>query len=303
MKKNWLIAIAVILFLLLAGLVFKLKFWDRQLPAALQVSASPRAVVFIDEVQVGVADKMGYANDKIEPGEHRIRLVPESSEAGLTSWETKIDFVPGVRVFVNRFLGPNDAESAGEILTLEKISQRQQAPLAVVSSPDQAVVKIDGEPRGFTPLVIEDEPPGKHDVVIGSPGYRERQVAAKTVAGYKLVIDVQLAREIEGIAEATESAELTNEPSPTEAPQEEATKETETEAETALVKIKDTPTGWLRVREAPSTTAAELTKVDTGETFPYLGETKNGWHKIEYETDKAGWVSGIYSEVVEPQKP
>lgn len=291
----------VVLFLVLMGLVFKSKVLDRQAPAALQVITTPSAAVFVDDIHMGVTGEVGFINNKIAPGEHSVRLVPES-ESNKASWEGKINLVPGVMVAIKRVLGPNDAESAGEIVTLEKINSRDQAPLAIVSAPDQAVVKIDGEPRGFAPLVINDLPPDNYEVIFGSPGYQERQVAAKTIIGYKLVIDVQLAREIEGIQEATGSAAVEDDANDKAEPEQSPTPTRADEPEgedTSLVRIKETPNGWLRVREKPSTDAAELAKVNAGKTFPYLGETENGWYKIEYEEGKEGWVSGVYSELVE----
>jgi len=294
MKKSWLMVAVVVLGLSLVGLVFKTKILDRHSPAALQVTTIPSAVVFVDGTQIGVTGAAGLVNDKLESGEHSVRLVPESTENGLTSWEGKVNLSSGVRVAISRFLGPNDAESGGEVLTLEKINSRDQAFLAVVSLPDQAVVKINGEPRGFAPLVIEDQPPGSYEVVISSPGYQERQVTAQTIVGYKLVLDVQLPREIEGIQEASESAQIEAE---VKAEMTKAETAEATEAVKPYVRVKDTPTGWLRVRQEASTDAAEVARVEPGQTFPYLDETKNGWHKIEYATDQEGWISGSYSDL------
>lgn len=307
MKKNWLIVGIVILVLALIGLVVKAKFLDRQASAALQVSTTPSAVVFIDGTQVGTTGNMGYINDKIEPGEHSVRLVPELTDENFIPWEGKVNLIPGIMVIINRVFGAQESDASGEILTLEKISSRDKSPLAVVSMPDQAVVKIDGEPRGFAPILIEDLTPGDYQIVVSSPGYQEKTISAKTIAGYKLVVDVQLAREIEGIEEATASAEEEEEESEETTPTPEA-KATPTpkvttsptpEPEKPYVRIKDTPTGWLRVRESASTTSTELAKVKPDETYPYLNETKSGWYKIEYEEDKEGWISSVYAELVE----
>jgi len=60
------------------------------------------------------------------------------------------------------------------------------------------------------------------------------------------------------------------------------------------VLIKETPTGWLRVRMEPSTTATEAAKVNPGEKYPLL-EEKGGWYKIRYSGDKEGWISAQYA--------
>ena len=66
---------------------------------------------------------------------------------------------------------------------------------------------------------------------------------------------------------------------------------------TAMVMITPNSVGFLRVREQPTTTSKELTKVETGTSFPLLEESK-GWYKIEFDDGKQGWVSGIYSEII-----
>lgn len=288
MRKNWLILAVVVLILVLLGLIFKSKLFGQKSPGGLQISTTPKAIVFLDGSQVGVTP---FFDDKIEAGEHVIKLVPEATTDTLLAWEGKVNLIPGTLVVINRTLASEEAVSSGEILTLEKISSRDKSFLTVISIPDKAVVKIDGEPKGFAPVTLEDLEPGSYQVVVSSPGYEEKSISAKTVAGYKLVINVQLARQIEGIEEATSSGE--------EKELEEAEVTPTPELEKPYVRIKETPTGWLRVRLEPSTTATEAAKVNPGETFPYLNETENGWYKIEYQKGEAGWVSGVYAELIE----
>lgn len=298
MRRNWLILAAVILAIILVGLIIKSKFFGKSGLGAISISTTPKSVVFIDGVQMGMTP---YLNDKIQSGEHTIKLVPETTTDNLTSWEGKINLLPNILTVVNRTLGPSESASSGEVIWLEKIASKDKSSLAVVSVPDQAVIKIDGEPRGFAPIVLEDLNPGSYQIVVASPGYEERTISAKTIAGYKLIVNVQLAKKVEGIEEATSSAEKEGAtPSPKASPTPKATSKTEaTSLEKPYVKIKETPTGWLRVRMAPSTSATEAAKVEPGEMFPYLNEEKNGWYKIEYEKDKEGWVSGVYVELIE----
>ena len=69
------------------------------------------------------------------------------------------------------------------------------------------------------------------------------------------------------------------------------------EKEKITIKIKETGTGFLRVREEPSISASEAAQVKPGEEFDVL-EEKNSWYKIEYEENKEGWVSGEYAEKI-----
>lgn len=296
MKRNWLMVIAVILALVLLGLIVKNKLFGKPEAGAISVSVNPKSSVFIDNVRVGTTP---YTNEKIISGEHLVKVIPEDTVAGLALWEGKVNVMPNVLTIVNRSLGQTESVSSGEVFWLEKISSKDKAELAVVSVPDQAVVKIDGKPEGFAPVSIEDLNPGTYQVVVASPGYEERTIpSAKAVAGYKLIINVQLAKKLEGIQEATESGEQAivtpkATPSPKVTP-----RPSVTPPEKPYVKIKETPTGWLRVRMAPSASATEAAKVNPNEMFPYLGEQENGWLKIEYEKDKEGWVSGSYVELV-----
>lgn len=299
MKRSWLIGVVVVLILVLVGVIVKTKFFGRPGMAALSVSTTPKATVFIDGVQAGSTPLL---NDQIEAGEHLVKLVPEATLDGLVSWEARVNLSPNVLTIINRSLGPSEAESGGETIWLEKIASKDKSSLAVVSIPDQAVVKIDGEPKGFAPVLLEDLTPGSYQVVVASPGYEERSVSVKTVVGFKLIINVQLIRQIEGIEEATPSAETTEEeeaeeeeptPTPTKKPEAKVTPPPK-----PYVVIKETPTGWLRVREKPSTDSEELGRVEPDEMYPYLEEEENGWYKIDYDGEE-GWISGVYADLVQ----
>jgi len=303
MKRKWLIIIVAVLALVLVGLIFKSKFFNRQGPGALQISTTPRAVVYLDGSQVGVTP---FFDDKIKSGEHTLKLVPESTTDSLVSWEGKVNLLPGILTVVNRNFGSSESNSSGEMLTLERIGRKDRSSLAVISVPDQAVVKIAGEPRGFTPLTVDDLTPGDYSVVISAPGYEEKSISASTIGGYKLIINVQLAQQMEGIEGATESAENEDEQTDeaagdvTPTPAVKATPATKaTLPAKPYVTVKDTPTGWLRVRAEPSTSADEVAKINVGESFPYLNEEDNGWYKLEHEKGEEGWASGVYLDLVE----
>ena len=302
MKSKWLMIVVGVLVLVLVGLIVKSKFFNKQGPGALQITTSPRATVFVDGNQVGVSP---FFNDNIQSGEHTIKIVPESTVDGLSDWETKVDLLPGILTVINRDFGSTEALSSGEILSLEKTGRKDMSSIAVVSIPDQAVVKLEGEPKGFAPLTIDDLVPGDYQIVISASGYEERTISANTIGGYKLIINVQLAQQIEGIEEATDSAEVDEEEETAVEENEDAEptatptpKAKVTPPATPYVEIKDTPTGFLRVREDSSTDSEELTQVDPGDFFPYI-EEENGWYKIEYEDGEEGWISGVYADLVE----
>lgn len=62
------------------------------------------------------------------------------------------------------------------------------------------------------------------------------------------------------------------------------------------LQIKNSETGFVRVRLEPSLEASETGKVKTGDKFKILSE-QNNWMKVEYEPNSFGWVSGEYVDV------
>ena len=62
--------------------------------------------------------------------------------------------------------------------------------------------------------------------------------------------------------------------------------------------VKDTPTGFLRVRMDPSTGATEAGRINPGDTFSIL-DTQSGWYEIRFDGANTGWVSGQYVTTVE----
>jgi hypothetical protein len=299
MKKSWFLLIASVLALVLIGLLVKKFILGREKLGALSVSSTPRATVFVDDIQVGITP---YFEDKVRSGEHTIRLVPESAD-NLTPWESQVLVAPNVLTVVNRVLGSNEASSSGEVLSLEKIPSRKNAALTVVSVPNNAVVKVNGEAKGFSPVSVDELEPGEYQITVAAAGYEERTISANTVVGYKLTVNVQLTQKIEGFEEATPSGQLTTgtpTPETTATPTPKGSpKPSQTPPPKPYIKVKATPTGFLRVRSEPSTTAEELAKLEPDQMVPYLNEEKNGWYKVEYEEGKEGWVSGVYAELVE----
>jgi hypothetical protein len=308
-KKLIAIGISLIVLGILGFLIFG-KVLRKPGKAALQIATTPDSKVFLNNEEVGVTP---YFNDKLDAGEYTVKLVPQDQAGGLTSWEGKVSLVSNIVTSINYQLRESQEKLSGEILSLEKIDDPRTSSLAVVSQPDEALVKLGGESRGFTPVLVEDLSPAEYQVVVSAPGFVERTITAQTIAGYKLNVSVKLAQEeLEGVAEATESAESEEEseeeeePVPTEAEEEEEESEEELKTtsspidlENPYVLIKETPTGWLRVRAEASTESEEVAKVDPGEAFPYLDEEENGWYKIEYEEGEEGWVSGVYADLVE----
>lgn len=269
--------------------------------AALQVMADTKATVFLNDSHLG---QTPFFDEKLKPGEYTLKLVPETDGTKLLPWQGIIKLSPGIMTVVNRLLADSEDKVSGYILTLEPISEKDKAKIAIISTPDSVVVNLDGEPKGFTPLALENVTEGERLLVISAPGFQDINIKAKAAKGYKLIVNVQLAKQEEEQVEPAVLTEEEKEATPSASAKPSALPEKAEEASPGAemakpyVKIKDTPTGWLKVRSEPSTAGGEetvLTKLDPGEVYKFIEANDTGWYKIEYETDKQGWISAKYA--------
>lgn len=268
-RKILLVAGVVLILLGVAGFFLRSKLFPGK--AGLLIETTPQSTVFLDGEQVGTTPYSVVRNS----GEVTLRLVPQADGTILAPWGAKVRLIENVKTIVRREFGETESASSGEILSFEKIAG-QSAQLAIISTPDSAQITVDGEVRGFTPVKISSISVGEHKIVLSHPGYKEREISSRAEAGYKLTIDAILAQieEHEG-GEATPSGGL----------------------QKTQIEVLDTPTGFLRVRMEPATTATEAAQVKPGKKFALLEEsTDKKWFKIEYEKGKQGWVSAQYAK-------
>lgn len=228
-------------------------------PAALQITSTPEASVFLDGKHVG---KTPFSSDQLKSGEYLVKLT-----AGDASYVGKINLAGGTLTVINRQLSSNFLAASGETLWLEK----DKEGVFIVSMPAGADVVLDGTLVGQTPLLAADIAPGDHKITLTKIGYELREFTIKTSKGWQLVADVSLSAQL---AQDTKGAEkLTLAPSP-------------------KIQVTQTPQGFLRVRQEPSTTALEIGRVKTGDELEVIQE-KGDWVKIKFE-GKLGWVSSQY---------
>jgi hypothetical protein len=279
--------------------------------SALQVNSTPKTTVFLNGNHVG---QTPYYDEKLKSGDYTIKLVPET-QAGtdIISWEGKITLNDDALTVVNRDLKKSENESSGEILNLEAIGTKETGEIMIMTLPDAASIKLDGQEKGVSPLLLKNITAGDHEIVLSSIGYTDRIVRIRVTNGYKVNINAQLSIDL-----SSQTAQITSTPSGTPSispitvitpgekskitPSPQVTPKTGVitpKPGVTTVKILDTPTGWLRVRMEPSLAGTEAAKVNTGESFPYV-EENSGWTKIEYENGKEGWVSSQYTQKVNP---
>jgi len=267
---------------------------------ALQVNSVPSATVFLDGKHVG---RTPHFDEKVMPGEYILKLISEIEGTRSAIWSGKVKVTSNVLTLINRELSSNGEESAGEVLTLGPISNKEEAQLAIVTNVDGVTVKLNGEFKGTTPLILTDLAQGSKEVELSLTGYLTRTIKFKLAEGYRLTIEADLAKSEELKKEKEEEEEEKKEEDKEKEDEEEKEEDKEEEEEGKFssgdkVVVIETGTGWLRVRIEPSLTASEAAKVDVGNEFLVL-EVEGDWVKIEYEDGSSGWVFGQYLEVVQ----
>ncbi len=276
-SKLSLLLILVVLFVVFVTVRFFI--FDKQNEyGKLKIISSPTASVFLNSTLIG---KTPY-EDKYKVGEYLLKLIPETTATDTASWNGKINIYKNSLTYVNRELGSSDIASSGEIFTTTKMTKTPQTAgsgeIYVETEPQGAIITLDNDEKGVAPAIMENVLRGDHELSVFMPGFFRRTQKVNVDSGYrvnaafKLSIDQSVSPpKTAEDKQATDSAKTTK----------------------TKITIKDTPTGWLRVREEPTLNASESGKVNPGETFELLDE-QDGWYKINFD-GKEGWVSSIYS--------
>lgn len=290
--------------------------------AALQVNAEPQSSVFLNGNHVG---QTPYFDENLKPGEYTVKIQSDSQDS--QEWEANVTLNPQVVTVVSRTFGETVEKSSDYIIQMETLADDNDTEVSIITIPDNVIVKLDGQPEGFSPMAIADLSEGDHTISLTAPGYEEEVITITLRGGYKMIISARLARsqildepvtEIEDTAtnsaeleeneteddsdpvesEEEEKAEPTKKPSPSPRPTSGAA--AGDELETPYVVIQDTGTGWLRVRSEPNGTVDnEVARVDVGDSFPFVESSNTGWYLIEYEAGEEGWISAQYADLIQ----
>lgn len=284
-KKVYLFLILLILFILF--LLIKGVFLNASNQyGVLKVISSPAASIFINNINIG---KTPY-EDKIKVGEYILKLIPEGEATQAASWQGKINIYKNTKTYVNQELGISDYTSAGEIFSTFPIKERSYKKntgiIEIETEPVGAIVYLDNEEKGTSPLILENVPIGSHEVSIYLPGFFRRTQKINIDEGYQVKGRFKLA-----IDQTSEFYK--KQPSQEN---DEATESAKTKKSYLIV--KENELGFLRVREKPTIYSSEAARLKPGDKFEVLDKDKE-WYKIEYEKDKTGWVSSLYVETIE----
>ncbi|MDP1722003.1 MAG: PEGA domain-containing protein [Candidatus Gottesmanbacteria bacterium] len=273
---------------------------------ALTIQSTQPASVFLDNKHIGRTPVQKYA---VVPGDYTIRIVPESTVASLASWQGSVKIASDILTHVNINPAESEFATAVETMWLEKISSKV-SELDVVTNPDSATISLDGQTKGITPLSLPSVAAGPHVLALASPGFVSQSIKIQTTAGYKLSAVVKLALSGSPQEASPSPTPASGSPTPTGKTTPTPTgKLTPTKAVTSadpvkpFVTIKDTPTGFLRVRMEPKTSATESAQIKPGEKYSLLDSQSDAkgttWYQIKYDGTNKGWISGQYATKTE----
>ena len=254
--------------------------------AGLKIVTSPTTTVYLNDRNVGNTPYEG----RNPASDYTVKLIPVDTSTGATTWQGTISLSPSLLTYVRRDLGTSELTSGGELVSLEKITDGT-AQISVNSTPEAATVVMDGQERGVTPFTNKELTEGEHEIAVSSTGFIGRSTRIQATRGYRVIVNFNLA--LSGTEMPVAQGTVTPAPGSNT-----STSSLPDEPAKPYIQVKDTPTGFLRVRMGPSLSGTEAAQIKPGEKFPLL-EEKSGWYKITYEEGKEGWISGRYAEKFE----
>lgn len=311
--------------ILTSGFLFSgCNLLERKNKAGLQVITNDEVVsIFIDDQFLG---KTPFLTKDLKPGEYTIKLEPEDKK--LVPYETTLNLRKSMLSVVTWKPGRTLTESGGVIYELEKLADKNQTEVSVISIPDGAIISIDGQGKQFAPYTLEGIAEGNHDFEVSLPSYETQNHTINIVQGHRLNILVKLAKDNvlhmdeesltpepspsqiqrKTTIEATQSGSVRGASSTATSPQETSQPLRQPAQQTSLsestgtkVLIKSTnyfqnDKEVLKVRDASSSAGKIIGLVESGKEYTYLGEKTSDWIKLS-AGNKEGWVSSSYAEI------
>jgi len=175
-------AIGVVVF---GGYVFYKTIWVNNIAgeSALAVNTTQgSANVFVNDKLLGTTP---FYSNAIKAGEVNISVRNDDR-----NFNIDLNISPKTETVINRELGPNRDFTAGDTVWVEKGTGEES--LSVLSDPVGALVKIDGEVKGESPISVNNVSAGEHDLEVSKDGFETRTLRVDVVDGYKLNVDTKL---------------------------------------------------------------------------------------------------------------
>jgi hypothetical protein len=236
---------------------------------SIEIMTNPSAKIYINGKNEGDTP---YKSNNLKPGEIDLKL-----EYKDITVNKKIKLKDGLGSVVYWDFGENEEESGGYVLSMEKTGNKKTIGLIVSAIPTESTLSVDDKNVDYAPKKIDDLGEGDKKITVSFPSYKSANIFTKGIKGYRLIIETKLAKE-KVIEEVIKEPPVSL-------------------AEKIMVVIKDTETGWLRVRQTSSVLGKEIARVNPKESFELL-EENDKWVKIKLKENQEGWVSINYVDII-----
>ncbi|HEX6976910.1 MAG TPA: PEGA domain-containing protein [Patescibacteria group bacterium] len=234
--------------------------------AGILIETNVDAQVFIDGKRLGKTP----LDTTLSPHEAVVRVVPNSQ---FGAYETKVNLSAGIKTIIRRNFGPTEADTSGEIISFEKVSDTGSV-ISVVTDPDGGRVFLDGRAAGFAPLKLTKIAAGNHKLTVEYPGSGQRNLSVRTLNGYNLTAVVKLANSTN-----TSTLGVQTKSSP-------------------QVEVLETAAGFLIARETPTTASNEVGHALDGQKYNFISKSSDSqWYEVDLGGGKSGWISVLYATV------
>lgn len=183
--KKIILILTIVGVIILGGYIFYKTVWINNIAgeAALAVnSVQGNTNVFVNDKLLGTTP---FYSNAIKSGNVEVSIRNDDR-----TFDINLNLEPNTETILNRELGPNRDFGAGDTVWVER--SKGTPSMSVISDPVGALVKLDGEVKGETPITINNIKVGEHDLEISKDGFESRTLRPDIKEGIKLNVDSKL---------------------------------------------------------------------------------------------------------------
>ncbi len=288
----------------LSGCTF--NFLEHKVKSGLQVITNDQpSAVFIDGQYI---NKTPLIEKNLKPGVYQISIQPENTE--LVPYETTITLRKGLLTVITWKPEKRPELSSGVILEMEELTDRSKTEVSFTTIPDGAIINLPNK-KEFSPVVVSDLTEGIQEFEVTLPSYETQHHSINVQKGYRTHVTLKLGKlQANTTTDPQANADIGGANLTSDAASDSAgaginaaaTSSTSATASSSgsisILKTNFFQDGVevLRVRATPESTGAERGFAPVGQTYPYLGEQRNGWYKISFNSAD-GWVNGAFAKL------
>lgn len=289
--------------LLLASIILSgcsSNFLDYKVKSGLQVITNDQpSAIFINGQYI---NKTPLIEKNLKPGVYQISIQPEDTE--LVPYETTITLRKGLLTVVTWKPEKRPELSSGVILEMEALSDKNKTEVSFNTIPDGAIINLPDK-KEFSPAIITDLTEGIQEFEVTLPSYETQHHSINVQKGYRTHVTLKLGKlqantntDPEANADVGGANMASSSASDVAASSSSSSATASSSGSITILKTNFFQDGAevLRVRGTPESTGIEKGFAPVGQTYPYLGEQRNGWYKISFNSAE-GWVNGAFAKL------